>query len=219
MIDFERQIGIFKLIGKSLKENVECYAIGGTAMLFLGLKDSTKDVDLVFEKKEERNLIKKVLEKIGLKEDRDIEIYRHSETIKESPILLEGHEFRFDLFLKDIISFKLSPGIKERVKERHEFDNFKIMVVSPEDILLLKSATDRRGDVLDAKKIIETFNIDWNIVIKECEWQTEHGRKIFSLFLFDFLEELEEIGADVPKNVKRRVRDIGERKMIELLKK
>jgi len=219
MIDFERQIEIFKLIGKSLKESVECYAIGGTAMLFLGLKDSTKDVDLVFEKKEERNLIKKVLEKIGLKESNDIEIYRHSETIKESPILLEGHEFRFDLFLKDIISFKLSPGIKERVKERHEFDNFKIMVVSPEDILLLKSATDRRGDVLDAKKIIETFNIDWDIVIKECEWQTEHGRKIFSLFLFDFLEELEEIGADVPKNVKRRVRDIGERKMIELLKK
>ena len=186
---------------------------------FSWIKDSTKDVDLVFEKKEERNLIKKVLEKIGLKESNDIEIYRHSETIKESPILLEGHEFRFDLFLKDIISFKLSPGIKERVKERHEFDNFKIMVVSPEDILLLKSATDRRGDVLDAKKIIETFNIDWDIVIKECEWQTEHGRKIFSLFLFDFLEELEEIGADVPKNVKRRVRDIGERKMIELLKK
>ena len=36
MIDFERQIEIFKLIGKSLKESVECYAIGGTAMLFLG---------------------------------------------------------------------------------------------------------------------------------------------------------------------------------------
>lgn len=218
MIDFDKQLEIFKLIGKTLEREVECYAIGGTAMLFLGLKDSTKDVDLVFETEKNRNIMKKALDEIGFKEKNEIEIYRHKEVIKEPPLLLRRDDFRFDLFLRDIISFKLSPGIKERVRERHEFDKFKLFVVSPEDILLLKSATDRKGDRVDAKKIIETFNIKWDVVIKECEWQTEKGRKIFSIFLYDFLEELKEMETEIPKNIIKKVRDIGEKKMLEIIR-
>lgn len=218
MIDFDKQFEIFKLIGESLEREVVCYAIGGTAMLFLGLKESTKDVDLVFEKKDDRKEIKDTLNKIGFKEKNEIEIYGHKEAIKKAPLLLGRDDFRFDLFLEDIISFKLSPGIKERVRERHEFNRFKLFVVSPEDILLLKSATDRKGDRLDAKKIIETFNINWDIIIKECEWQTKRGRKIFSIFLYDFLEELKEMETEIPKNIIKKVRDIGEKKMLEVIR-
>ena len=53
MIKLEEQISLFKLMGTQLKKKVECIAIGGSAMLFYQVKNSTKDVDLVFLKKED----------------------------------------------------------------------------------------------------------------------------------------------------------------------
>ncbi|MFP4046002.1 MAG: nucleotidyl transferase AbiEii/AbiGii toxin family protein [Candidatus Aenigmatarchaeota archaeon] len=221
MIGFDEQVDLLQLLGGKLEREVECYAIGGTALLFLGLKDSTKDVDLVFEKEEERKEIRKALEKIGFKEpskDGEFKIYRQNEAIRIEPLILEGHGSRFDLFLKDIISFKLSPAIKEDVEEKHEFEKLTVKVVSPEYILLLKCATDRKGDRLDAKKIIEGLNVDWDKIIEEAEWQTERGRKIFSVFLYDFLVEIEEdLSVEIPKKVMKKIRKIGERKMLDVL--
>ena len=52
MINLEEQIGLFKIIGSQLKSKAECIAIGGSAMMFYGTKLTTKDVDLVFLKKD-----------------------------------------------------------------------------------------------------------------------------------------------------------------------
>lgn len=51
MINLEEQISLFKIIGSQLKNKVECIVIGGSAMMFYGAKNATKDVDLVFFKK------------------------------------------------------------------------------------------------------------------------------------------------------------------------
>lgn len=221
MIGFEEQIELLELVGKELEEETECYAIGGTALLFLGLKNSTKDVDLVFDEKEKRKRMKSALEKIGFKEREKktgFKIYKRSEAIKIEPVLLEGHGSRFDLFLNDIISFELSPAMKESVEEKHEFGDLKVYVISPEYIITLKCATDRKGDRLDAKDIIENVNVDWKKIIEEVQWQTEKGRKIFSVFLYDFLVELrEDFEVDIPEEIINEIRDIGERKMLEVL--
>ncbi len=50
-INVKEQEELFNLIGRTLKKKIECYAVGGTAMMFLGIKETTKDIDLVLKKK------------------------------------------------------------------------------------------------------------------------------------------------------------------------
>ena len=52
MINLEQQNELFKVLGEKLKKRIECYVIGGSAMMYHGMKPSTKDIDLVFEYKE-----------------------------------------------------------------------------------------------------------------------------------------------------------------------
>ena len=49
MINVDEQQDLLQNIAKKLKRNITVYAVGGTAMMFHGIKDTTKDIDLVFD--------------------------------------------------------------------------------------------------------------------------------------------------------------------------
>ena len=124
------------------------------------------------------------------------------------------------LFFKEIITFKMSDTIIERVKEIHEFGNLIVKIVSAEDIILLKSATEREKDRYDALKLMEKFDINWDVIIEESVNQTKLESYLFPIFLYDFLEELkEDFKADVPKKVLDEVRKISEKMLVEYMKK
>jgi len=221
MIDFDEQLGFFKLIGNELKKKVECYAIGGSAMMFYGAKLDTKDVDLVFLDEKELELVKNVLLHSGFDEKKVlIKIFKRYEETKNKPVMMVRKEERFDLFFKEIITFKMSDTIIERVKEIHEFGNLIVKIVSAEDIILLKSATEREKDRYDALKLMEKFDINWDVIIEESVNQTKLESYLFPIFLYDFLEELkEDFKADVPKKVLDEVRKISEKMLVEYMKK
>jgi hypothetical protein len=64
-----------------LKEPLELFAIGGTAMVLNGIKDSTKDIDFLTIEKQEK--IRKLFKLAGLKEespDRICNIWRLAKT-------------------------------------------------------------------------------------------------------------------------------------------
>src|SRR3989344_1225504 len=106
MINLEEQIGLFKIIGEQLKNKVECIAIGGSAMMFYRAKNATKDVDIVFFKIDDLNYIKEILFSSGFDERKNIKgIFREDKTDK--PVMMEGKETRFDLFLNEVIGFKI----------------------------------------------------------------------------------------------------------------
>ena len=220
MINITDQNELFNLIGAKLDEKVECLAIGGSAMMFYGAKTETKDVDLVFLDKKSFNLAKKALYDIGFNEKKNINpIFAHYDIAKDKPVMMEGRDTRFDLFLNEVIGFKISSSIVDRVKEVHEFGNLIIKTISPEDIISLKCATEREKDRNDAASLIEKFNIDWEVIIKESILQTEIGGDVFPVFLFDFLSELkEEFKAEIPNDIIKKIRKIGEKMMIEKLK-
>src|SRR3989344_2496790 len=158
MINFDEQLDFFKLIGNELKERIIGYVIGGSAMMFYGAKVNTKDVDLVFLSRKELEQIKDVLFNIGFEEKKKmIKIFKRYDIADNKPIMMEGKDTRFDLFLNEIIDFKMTESIVNRVKESHEFNNLIIKVVSPEDIILLKSATEREKDRLDALNLLKKF--------------------------------------------------------------
>ncbi|MEK6907185.1 MAG: hypothetical protein AABW45_01535, partial [Nanoarchaeota archaeon] len=101
-----------------------------------------------------------------------------------------------------------------------EFENLIVKIVSPEDIILLKCATERAGDRIDALELIKKFNIDWDIIIKESIEQTKLGESIFPVFLYDFLLELkEDLKAEIPSNVLKELLKISEKELAKRLKK
>ena len=220
MINLEQQNELFKLIGEILKDKLECYVIGGSAMMYYGMKGNTKDIDLVFEHEKDREKIIQILKSLGYNE-RGIKvvsvIYPKK---KNTPILLERDDSRVDLFVNKIISTVLSDSMKDRINSIYEYGNFIIKVLAPEDLIITKCATERAGDRLDAVEIMKRAKIDWEVIIKESVFQAEVTPYLFPVFLFDFLYELkEDLKADVPKKVLDEIRKISEDLLEKKLKK
>ena len=208
MINITDQNELFNLIGAKLDEKAECLAIGGSAMMFYGAKTETKDVDLVFLDKKSFDSVKKALYEIGFNERKNIRpIFAHYDIARDKPVMMEGRDTRFDLFLNEVIGFKISSSIADRVKEVHEFGNLIIKTISPEDIISLKCATEREKDRDDALEIIKKFNINWNIIIEESIAQTKIGGDVYPVYLYDFLLELkEDLKADMPMEVIKKIK-------------
>ena len=220
MINLQEQISLFRIIGGQLKNRVECIAIGGSAMMFYGAKNTTKDVDLVFLKEEDLIEVKKILYNSGFDERKNIKgIFREDEAAGK-PVMMDGKETRFDLFLNEVIGFRIHEKTIERLKESHEFGNFIVKTASPEDILMMKGCTEREKDRDDAAELIKKFNINWNIILDEASNQTKIGIAAFPLLIYDFLTELRDnFKVDIPKNITRELLTIAEKRLEELKKK
>ena len=221
MVKINEQTQLFEIIGAELEEKIECYVIGGSAMMFYGAKEDTKDVDLVFLKNKDLEKVKEILKKISFKDKKElVKIFRRYEDKKNRPIMMVGKEGeRIELFFKEIITFEMSNSIVKRVTETHEFNNLLVKVVSPEDIILLKCATEREKDRFDALSLIEKFNINWNVIIEEAVNQTRLESYLFPVYLYDFLEELkEDFKAEIPKEVLKEIRKISEDLLVKKLK-
>lgn len=220
MINYDAQAKLLEAIGKKLGRKVEAYIIGGSAMLFYNAKTATKDIDIVVASKEDFNELKNALEEMGFYRKSPFINPKYNEVEIDKPMFFVFGENRIDLFLKKIICFELSETMKSRITQAHEYNNLIAKIISPEDIILLKCATERAGDRQDAKELIEKYNVKWDVIISEAGHQTLLGQDLFVIYLFDFLEELkEDFKVDIPKDVIRTVRKIGEKAMIELMKR
>ena len=219
MINLQEQISLFKIIGSQLKNKVDCIAIGGSAMMFYGAKNATKGVDLVFLKKEDLIAVKNILYSSGFNERKNIKgIFRENEAAGK-PVMMDGKDTRFDLFLNEVIGFKIHKDTVERIKEIHEFGNFTVKTASPEDIIMMKACTERERDRDDAAELVRKFNIGWGIVINESSKQTKIGIAAFPILLYDFLTELKEYHkVEIPKSIVKELLVIAEKRIGELKK-
>ncbi len=210
MISVEQQQKLLLIISRELKKSITAYAIGGTAMMFLGLKDATLDIDLVFEKESDKNAFKKAAEKIGYYKIDSLQVYGAK---KKQPEMLKLDDERFDLFVIEVIDFIFSENMRKRAKQIHQFvDNLIVKIADPHDIILMKCATDRTKDMDDARTIIETGKINWDIIIEEAKKQISLGKEKAAFELGCFLEELR-------KNNKKLVPKEVLDKLFELVKK
>ena len=216
MTTLEEQNNLFELIGEKLKKSMECFVVGGSAMLYYGAKNLTKDIDAVFNNKEDRGKFIKILEDLGFKERQAKFLYFEKKNV---PILMQRENDRLDLFYDKIIDMKFTETIKERAAKVYEYASLIVKVIAPEDIILLKCATERAGDRLDALELVKKLNINWEIIINESINQTKIGGDAYPVLLFDFLSELkEDLKADIPNEVIRRTRKIAEDTIIKKVK-
>ena len=181
MINHQNQLSLFTLIAKTLEADVTCYAFGGTAMMFYGYKDETKDVDLLFENTKERNNFIHAIQRLGYSETSAVTIYVPEKFRDDNKQLVfkKGDGERFDLFTKQIFHTVISPTMKEDMYAIHEFKGehtLTIKVLRREHIVLLKAITERKNDFDDIQKILQkTKNFDWDYLIEEALWQYKNG--------------------------------------------
>lgn len=197
MITHDDQLKLFEIISKNISKDIECYAFGGTAMMFYGYKEETKDVDILFNDISDRKEFIKAIEALGFEETSPIKIYI-SEKLRDPnrPLMFKSEDTRFDLFSKKIFKTVISPSMKENLFAVHEFRGkfvLKVNVFRSEHIVLLKAVTERQNDFDDIRKILDkNTTFDWKYFIDEVIWQFKNGNDWALLDVEKMMKELKE---------------------------
>jgi len=210
MITIDQQQKLLLNVARRLTKKITVYAIGGTAMMFLGFKDTTLDIDLVFENEKDRNVFKEAIKSLGYLGMDAIKIYGVK---RNTPEMFKLNDERFDLFVVEVIDFNFSDNMKKRAEQIHQFEeNLILKIANPHDIILMKCATDRIKDKDDARKIINSTKINWEIIIDEAKKQIELGKNRAAFDLGCFLEDLKfKMKLDISQEVLDKLFEIVEK--------
>ncbi len=192
MINTQDQENLLRLIADYLDKDIECIAIGGTAMMFLGYKNTTKDIDLVFKNREDRDVFIRAIERLGYVKTSVKLVYKKNPQTTNKPILYTRGEERFDMFVRDIFGFEIDFK-SEHITQRRDFIGKKeliVYVLNKEHIILLKSITNRDKDIEDMETIVtKEPSIDWDQIITLAVEQ----RKNKSWILIDLEEKMQHL--------------------------
>jgi len=218
MITIDQQQKLLLNVARRLARTITVYAIGGTAMMFLGFKDATVDIDLVFEKEKDRDVFKEAVESLGYLEMDAIKVYGAKRNI---PQMFKLDDERFDLFVVEVVDFIFSDTMRTRAEAIHQFEGTLILkIADPHDLILMKCATDRIKDKDDARRIINSTTINWEIIIAEAKKQIELGKERAAFDLGCFLEDLKnEMNVDLPPEVLDTLFEIVEKQAKEKIHK
>ncbi len=211
MINANEQQELLLSIAKKLRKQIVVYAVGGTAMMFHGIKDATKDIDLVFNDENDRQVFKEAALSLGYKEMDSVVVYGAEK--KNQPIMLsrqKGGAERFDLFNYEVISFFFSKHMQDRSASTYEYNSKLILKIADvHDLIMMKCATDRQKDAEDVQNIVGTQKIDWKIVIEEAKHQVELGKNGAIFELGEFLEKLKnQLKVNIPQEVLNEIFEI-----------
>jgi hypothetical protein len=193
------------------------YVAGGTVMAIENLKEGTKDIDVVVESAEDLRRLKKALTDSGYSNPtQSLEVAYKK--MRAQTILENKDRFRWDIFERVIArKFQLSPGMKTRARE-HPLSNEKVAIklLSMEDVFLMKSVTEREGDLEDMAKIAQK-GVNWDIIVTECDWQTKQTGRIWENSVCQSLEDLR-VKYGITSPVESKICRAAEKKILAIEK-
>lgn len=188
-IDLEN---IFLMIDGNLSNKARIYLLGGTNLVFRGLRSSTKDIDIVCDK-ESYYLVTKALKKVGF--------------ACEKVACIKG-EKRVDVFNKKIFrEYELTKTIIKRSKLVWKGERLEVLLLPLEFIFLLKSVTERDLDVDDCY-IVAKEGLDWKFLFSEALIQQKKIKKVVLISLLDTLDILREkygINVKIPRKIEKEI--------------
>lgn len=196
---------LFDEIGKELGKKVNLYVFGGAALMFAGLKDATKDIDVVLETDEELKTFVDALKRLGFESIRLTEEYK---SLKLEGIYSRKSD-RFDVFLKIICGkLALSKNMISRSKIKIQYGALLVRMLSSEDIFLLKSVFSRPGDYEDCVALFKT-GINWDTIYDEitdqCKENTFNVWKSYLLERIEAMQKKEHIQIPIYNKIQRDV--------------
>src|SRR3989344_5091218 len=150
-----RELEQFLNLLADLDEELELFALGGTAMVLKDIKESTKDID--FLTTESSSKIKKLFVLAGLKEqnsDKICNIWR-----------LDG--LRIDIFYDGFIFGIPFPEDWKALSEKlRDIGKIKLSVLNWYDLIITKVARSEKRDIEDIIAILESQKIDLEMLKK-----------------------------------------------------
>lgn len=187
---------IFHELDDSIINKTNVYMIGGATLLKRGLKDVTKDIDLVVSTKNEFIDVQNALKKIGFKSQIPGKEYTHL-TLSQ---IFQRDDFRIDLFEKAVCGrFSLTKGMIYRAIKAIDFEHISLFLCSNEDIFLFKTMTEREGDLNDCISIAGSQKLDWNTILEELQSQIKQSKQdVWITWVAERLDLLVERGLDIP---------------------
>ena len=200
MFDRQSLERLLEQLGEKLSSPVTAYLIGGCNMSVRGLKEVTKDIDLVLGSRKEFNLLKPAMEELGYRADAELMQFA---VYKDAVIVfLDASGSRIDLFIDTICQMlRLSASMKKRSMLHKAYGKLQVMLTSKEDIFLFKSLTERPQDVDDCLSLL-SGGLDWDVIIDECV--SQHRKDVKWIFwLFEHVCRLErKEGAELPAHAR-----------------
>jgi len=178
-----------KYVGSKLSEELDVFIIGGGNLIIRGLKDSTKDLDVILEDRKDLDRFVDTLEGIGYSKDLDLE--NTYDRLDARIVLEKSNHPRWDIFVKEVAGMiNLSEDMKERIQEKKKYGRLNVNLISLTDIFLFKSVTDREGDLEDAALIMRKGEVEWAELFQEIKKQESSGERNFSFSVLTSLDIL-----------------------------
>jgi hypothetical protein len=189
---------LFQQLGQILEQKVEALLIGGAVMLELGLKDATKDIDIVCRSEEDKEALLASAKILGFQISGPEK--RHARLGVNRLAVKGGHNL--DIFAERIsYDFSLSDAMWQRATKIRSFSNLIIRDASIEDIFIMKMIANRPGDAPDCSKLV-LAELDFDIIYREIEEQCrksgEAEQKIWVTYIEEGIARLEDSGLTIP---------------------
>ena len=189
---------LFQQLGQILEQKVEALLIGGAVMLELGLKDATKDIDIVCRSEEDKEAL------LASTKTLDFQIIgpeKRHERLGVNRLAVKGGR-NLDIFAERIsYDFGLSDAMWQRATKIRSFGNLVIRDASIEDIFIMKMIANRPGDAPDCSKLV-LAELDFDIIYREIEEQYrksgEAEQKIWVTYVEEGIARLEDSGLTIP---------------------
>lgn len=183
-------------IDKCLKKTIDIYLIGGCAMSYYGIKDATKDIDVLFKNKYDCADFFNVVTELGYETAE--QYFPPLLQMEATFFVYKDDEIWIDLFVKNVMNkFELSPSIQKRaVKTDLSTKKLKVYCLDPHDIFLFKSITPRPRDENDLILLLTKANINFSLIHEEIRIQSKKFKGLKEAFNTK-MKKLEERGFHV----------------------
>lgn len=169
---------------------VKLFVIGGLGLIDFGLKEATKDIDVVVQSPRELHALTDSLGSLGYRAPSPVEISRPYKKMKASQILENDEGFRWDIFCQQVCgALTFSNGMVSRAANFYNKKLLKALRASKEDIFLFKGITEREAD-LDDMRLLAESGLDWEVILQECRNQSVSSGRLWENALLQNLVDL-----------------------------
>jgi hypothetical protein len=176
---------LFEQLGKALDQKVEALLIGGAVMLDLGLKDATKDIDIVCKDEADGARLFRAAKSLGFQLVGPEK--RHARLGVDRLAVKGGRNL--DIFAGKIsYDFGLTDAMWRRAGMSRVFGNLVVRNASPEDIFIMKLIANREGDISDCAALLSA-GLDLDEVYQEIEVQYRKAGELEQKIWITYVEE------------------------------
>jgi len=204
----------FDRLNVKTKKPLTLFLIGGGAMAFYGLKDATKDIDIVLTNSNDLDNLEATLEIMGYQEPKPTLIARAYNNMQTNVMLENQEGFQWDLFVTKVCkALTLSSTMKQRAKQLYKGDRLTVQIASKEDIFLFKGITEREADLEDMRILAES-GLNWDVINQECQSQSTASEIPWEDALYQNLLDLK-AKYSIESPIEKTLRKAAEKKIIE----